>query len=159
MEVINRRSRGHELADCLLTLSKWRKKNSFFGYLQGNVEINLGMGILCEYMGKWRWHGAELLLFSNFHDLWEITGKVFSSSINYINYIIIKKVARRSVSYVYCTPLWGGVPGMSYQEESTGQTQGTLEGLRLSDGLGAPWDPSRRAGVSIRGEGSQGLSA
>lgn len=36
---------------------------------------------------------------------------------------------------------WGGVPGMSIQEKSPGQTQDMLERFSLSAGLEVPRDP------------------
>lgn len=36
------------------------------------------------------------------------------------------------------TPPWGGIPGMSHQEEAPGKTQEELRGPCLSFGLGAP---------------------
>ena len=39
------------------------------------------------------------------------------------------------------------------------KTQGTLERLCRPAGLGTPWDPPRRAGGSVRGEGSLGVPA
>ncbi|KAI3363966.1 hypothetical protein L3Q82_001544 [Scortum barcoo] len=59
----------------------------------------------------------------------------------------------------YGHELWGGVPGMSHREEASGKTQDTLEKLCLSAGLGTPRGPPGRAGGSVWGEGSLGISA
>ncbi|KAI3356114.1 hypothetical protein L3Q82_017378 [Scortum barcoo] len=56
-------------------------------------------------------------------------------------------------------PPRGGVPGMSHREEASGKTQDTLEKLCLSAGLGTPRGPPGRAGGSVWGEGSLGISA
>ncbi|KAI3352281.1 hypothetical protein L3Q82_005259 [Scortum barcoo] len=49
---------------------------------------------------------------------------------------------------------------MSHQEEAPqGKTQDTLERLCLSAGLGTPRGPPGRAGGSVWGEGSLGISA
>ena len=57
------------------------------------------------------------------------------------------------------TPPSGGLSGMSYREETSGQTQDTLEGLHLPVGLGTPWDPPGRAGGSGWGEEGLGFLA
>lgn len=98
------------------------KKCSFFGHLQGDVEISLGMGILCEYMGRWRRHGAFSSQVSWPVGNWE---RVFSSSINSANSFPKKKVAQGSASYASWTHLWGGVLGMSTRRGPRGKTQGT----------------------------------
>ena len=66
-------------------------------------------------------------------------------------------MARASVSDAPGTPSSGGVPGMSRWEETPGKTQDTLERLCRPAGLGTPWDPPRRAGGSVRSEGSLGV--
>ena len=48
---------------------------------------------------------------------------------------------------------------MSHWEETPGKTQGTLERLCLSAGLGTPRGPPGRAGGSGRGQGRLGFSA
>ncbi|KAI3354891.1 hypothetical protein L3Q82_004687 [Scortum barcoo] len=48
---------------------------------------------------------------------------------------------------------------MSHREEASGKTQDTLEKLCLSAGLGTPRGPPGRAGGSVWGEGSLGISA
>ncbi|KAI3363604.1 hypothetical protein L3Q82_001233 [Scortum barcoo] len=48
---------------------------------------------------------------------------------------------------------------MSHREEASGKTQDTLERLCLSAGLGTPRGPPGRAGGSVWGEGSLGISA
>ncbi|KAI3368473.1 hypothetical protein L3Q82_025489 [Scortum barcoo] len=58
----------------------------------------------------------------------------------------------------------GRLPGEVFQacpirEEAPGKTQDTLEKLCLSAGLGTPRDPPGRAGGSVWGEGSLGISA
>ncbi|KAI3368497.1 hypothetical protein L3Q82_025510 [Scortum barcoo] len=53
----------------------------------------------------------------------------------------------------------GGVPGdVPPGGEAPGKTQDTLERLCLSAGLGTPRDPPGRAGGSVWGEGSLGIS-
>ena len=56
-------------------------------------------------------------------------------------------------------PPCGGVSGTSNQEETSGLTRDTLEGLYLSTGLGTPQDSPGRAGGSGWGEGCLGFSA
>ncbi|KAI3368027.1 hypothetical protein L3Q82_026851 [Scortum barcoo] len=48
---------------------------------------------------------------------------------------------------------------VSHREEGPGKTQDTLERLCLSAGLGTPRGPPGRAGGSVWGEGSLGISA
>lgn len=54
---------------------------------------------------------------------------------------------------------WGGVLGMSHQEEAPGQTQDSLEGLCSSASLGTSWCPPGEASGGCRGEGGLGLVA
>ncbi len=68
-------------------------------------------------------------------------------------------MAWASVPDASWTPSWGGVPGASHWEETTGKTQDTLEGLCLLIGLGTPRYPPGGAGGSVQGEGSLGISA
>ena len=69
------------------------------------------------------------------------------------------EVAKASISDASRMPPLGGVPGMSHREETPRKTQDTLEQLCRPAGLGTPWDPPRRAGGSVQGEGSLGVPA
>lgn len=56
----------------------------------------------------------------------------------------------------FWTPPRGGAEDMSNWEETTGQTENTLEGLHVTAGLGASWDPLGRAAGCGFGDGCLG---
>ncbi|KAI3352628.1 hypothetical protein L3Q82_019215 [Scortum barcoo] len=97
------------------------------------------------------------------HELWVMTertrSRIQAAEMSFLHRVAGRSLRDRVRSFGHSGGARKrGVPGMSHREEASGKTQDTLERLCLSAGLGTPRGPPRRAGGSVWGEGSLGIS-